>query len=85
MIDWRFAEVHRIHLVWLALAIVVALGVLELRNRSALAAFLSPVMQRRLTARATTGRVIAPRERSSSTASAATIASASHTRWIRST
>jgi Ca-activated chloride channel family protein len=59
MIDWRFAEVQRIHLVWLALAIVIALGVLELRGRSALGAFLSPVMQRRLTAQATTSRLVA--------------------------
>jgi Ca-activated chloride channel family protein len=58
MIDWQFAEVQRIHLVWLAIAIVVVLGVLELRNRSALGAFLSPVMQQRLTAQATTGRLI---------------------------
>ena len=56
MIDWQFAEVQRIHLVWLALAIVVMLGVLERRNRSALGAFLSPVMQRRLTAQATAAR-----------------------------
>jgi Ca-activated chloride channel homolog len=59
VIDWRFAEVQRIHLVWLALAIVIVLGVLELRNRSALGAFLSPVMQRRLTAQATTARLVA--------------------------
>ena len=59
MIDWQFAEVQRIHLVWLALAVVIAIGVLELRGRSALGAFLSPVMQRRLTAQATTGRLAA--------------------------
>lgn len=58
MIDVAFAEVQRIHLVWLALAITVGLGVLELRNRSALGAFLSPVMQRRLTAQASTARLI---------------------------
>ena len=58
MIDWQFAEVQRIHLVWLALAVVVVLGVLELRNRSALGAFLSPVMQQRLTAQATTARLV---------------------------
>ena len=56
MIDWQFAEVQRIHLVWLALAAVIVLGVLERRNRSALGAFLSPVMQQRLTAQATTAR-----------------------------
>jgi Ca-activated chloride channel family protein len=59
VIDWQFAEVQRIHLVWLALAVVIAIGVLELRGRSALGAFLSPVMQRRLTAQATTGRLAA--------------------------
>lgn len=59
MIDWQFAEVQRIHLVWLALAVAIALGVLELQSRSALGAFLSPVMQRRLTAQATTARVAA--------------------------
>jgi branched-subunit amino acid ABC-type transport system permease component len=58
VIDWQFAEVQRIHLVWLALAAVIVLGVLELRNRSALGAFLSPAMQRRLTAQATTARLI---------------------------
>jgi Ca-activated chloride channel family protein len=59
VIDWQFAEVGRIHLVWLALAVTIGLGVLELRSRSALSAFLSPVMQRRLTAQATTGRLAA--------------------------
>ena len=59
MIDWQFAEVQRIHLVWLALAVVIVLGVLELRSRSALGAFLSPVMQRRLTAQASLTRQVA--------------------------
>jgi Ca-activated chloride channel family protein len=59
VIDWQFAELQRVHLVWLALAAVIGLGVLELRSRIALAGFLSPVMQRRLTAQATTGRMIA--------------------------
>ena len=58
MIDWQFAELQRVHLVWLALAAVIGLGVLELRGRTALATFLSPVMQRRLTAQATTGRTL---------------------------
>jgi len=57
VIDWQFAELQRIHLVWLALAIVIVLGVLERRSRSALGAFLSPVMQQRLTAQATTARL----------------------------
>jgi len=59
VIDWQFAEVQRAHLVWLALAAVIVLGVLELRGRSALGAFLSPVMQRRLTAQASLGRLAA--------------------------
>jgi Ca-activated chloride channel family protein len=59
VIDWQFAEVQRIHLVWLALAVVIVIGVLELRGRSALGAFLSPVMQRRLTAQGTPGRLAA--------------------------
>jgi len=58
VIDWQFAEVQRIHLVWLALVVVVVLGVLELRNRSALGAFLSPVMQQRLTAQVTSARLV---------------------------
>ena len=44
---------------WLALAAVIVLGVLELRSRSALGAFLSPVMQRRLTAQASLARLVA--------------------------
>jgi Mg-chelatase subunit ChlD len=59
VIDWQFAEVQRIHLVWLALAVVIGLAALELRSRSALGAFLSPVMQRRLTAQPTLGRLAA--------------------------
>ncbi len=55
--DWRFEEVQRVHLVWAALAIVIGLGVLELRARGALSTFLSPVMQRRLTAQASPGRI----------------------------
>jgi Ca-activated chloride channel family protein len=58
VIDLEFAEMQRVHLVWLALAIIGVLGVLELRNRSALGTFLSPVMQRRLTAQASTARLI---------------------------
>ncbi|TMQ12245.1 MAG: VWA domain-containing protein [Deltaproteobacteria bacterium] len=59
MMALRFAEVQRVHLVWLALAVVIGLAVLELRSRSALGAFLSPVMQRRLTAQAGLGRLAA--------------------------
>lgn len=56
MIDWHFVDVSRIHLVWAALAIVALLLVLELRTRGAMGTFLSPVMQRRLTAQASLGR-----------------------------
>jgi Ca-activated chloride channel homolog len=58
---WHLADVGLFHVVlaWLALAVIIVLGVLELRNRSALGAFLSPVMQPRLTAQATTGRLAA--------------------------
>lgn len=58
MIDWDFVYLDRIHLVWIALAIVGLLAWLELRNRNAMAAFLSPVMQRRLTAQASYGTVV---------------------------
>lgn len=58
MFDWHFVDVDRIHLVWAAIALVGLLVVLELRSRGALAAFLSPVMQRRLTAQATLARTI---------------------------
>ena len=54
--DWRFVDVERIHLIWAALVIVGLLAVLEVRARGALGAFLSPVMQRRLTAQASLGR-----------------------------
>src|ERR1043165_4312397 len=58
MIDWTFVYPGRIHLVWIALAITALFVVLERRGGAALAAFLSPVMQRRLTAQATLGRVL---------------------------
>ncbi len=58
MLDWSFAHVGRVHLVWIALAVTALLVVLELRGRDALASFLSPVMQRRLTAQATLPRAL---------------------------
>src|SRR5262249_23330072 len=58
VIDLSYAEPQRIHLVWLALPIILSLGALERRSRSALGAFLSPVMQRRLTAQATATRLV---------------------------
>ena len=36
MIDWTFVHVERIHLVWVVLAIVSQLAVLELRSRGAM-------------------------------------------------
>lgn len=56
MMGWDYVHLERVHLVWVALAIVALLAVLERRNRDALGSFLSPVMQRRLTAQATGGR-----------------------------
>lgn len=54
---WHFVELGWIHLVWVAVAIIGLLFVLELRGRDALSTFLSPVMQRRLTAQASMSRV----------------------------
>ena len=59
MFGWTFAHEERVHLVWLALAIVGGLAALELRGRGSLGAFLSPVMQRRLVLRTSLGRTIA--------------------------
>lgn len=58
LFDWKPVYPQAIHLVWAALAIVALLFVLELRARGALASFLSPVMQRRLTAQASMQRTI---------------------------
>lgn len=58
LVDWQPLYRDRIHLVWLALAVVVALFALEQRSRGALGSFLSPVMQQRLTAQATLKRTL---------------------------
>ena len=58
MIDWHFADVGKVHLVWAAIAIVGLLAYLEVRARGAMASFLSPVMQRRLTAQASLSRTV---------------------------
>lgn len=58
MIEWNFLHVERIHLVWVAIAVIALLVVLELRGRDALSSFLSPVMQRRLTAQASLSRAL---------------------------
>jgi Ca-activated chloride channel family protein len=47
-----------VHLVWLVVAICGVLFLLELRARGALSSFLSPVMQRRLTAQASFERAL---------------------------
>lgn len=57
--ELTWANPELIHLVWLAVAIVVGLGALELARADALTRFLSPVMQTRLATRPTRQRVIA--------------------------
>jgi Ca-activated chloride channel family protein len=56
-LDWTFVNVQYIHLVWAALGITGLLFGLEVRSRNVLGTFLSPVMQRRLTAQASMSRV----------------------------
>jgi Ca-activated chloride channel family protein len=58
LFDWKPVHPERIYLVWAALAIAGVLFALELRSRGALASFLSPVMQRRLTAQASFERTV---------------------------
>jgi uncharacterized protein YegL len=57
--SWTWVNVERIHLVWVALVVVGVLFALELAHRNALATFLSPIMQRRLTDHRDLGRTIA--------------------------
>lgn len=59
MFGWHFAYEERVHLVWLALALVGGLAALELRGRGSLGALLSPVMQHRLVVRPSVGRIAA--------------------------
>ncbi len=54
-----FVYPERVHLVWLALALVGALAWLELRGARALERFVSPAMQERLAVRPTRARRIA--------------------------
>jgi Ca-activated chloride channel family protein len=56
--DWTFVHVERIHLVWFALVIIGGLFALEIAQRNAMASFLSPAMQPRLTERASTTRMV---------------------------
>jgi Ca-activated chloride channel family protein len=58
LFGWQPVYPERIHFVWLALVIVIGLLLLELRSRGALSAFLSPVMQRRLSAQASFQRTV---------------------------
>jgi len=55
-LDWNYIDGEWIHLVWAAIAVMGLLVVLEVRSRGAMASFLSPVMQRRLTAQPTLAR-----------------------------
>jgi Ca-activated chloride channel family protein len=57
-VSWTFAHEGRVHLVWLALAIVGGLAALELRGRGSLGTLLSPVMQRRLVVRPGVARTV---------------------------
>ena len=59
LFGWHPAHGERIVIAWLAVVIVAGLFVLELRSRNALSSFLSPLMQRRLTAQASFERTIA--------------------------
>ncbi len=55
-LDWTYLDGKWIHLVWAALGVMGLLVYLEMRARGAMASFLSPVMQRRLTAQPTLAR-----------------------------
>lgn len=57
MTDWHFAHVERVHLLWAVVVFVAILAVLEVKSRDALGQFLSPVMQRRLSARPSAERI----------------------------
>lgn len=58
LLGWTPLYGERVHLVWIALLIAGGLVALELRRRDAMHAFLSPLMQSRLTAQASMTRVI---------------------------
>ncbi len=57
--DFTWAHAERVHWIWLAVAIVVGLGALEIQRSDALARFMSPAMQARLTWRPSRERVFA--------------------------
>jgi Ca-activated chloride channel family protein len=56
--DWSWQHLGFVHLIWIAIAIVVGLVVLEVRARGAMTTFLSQIMQRRLTAQASFARTL---------------------------
>ncbi|HSN24931.1 MAG TPA: VWA domain-containing protein [Kofleriaceae bacterium] len=58
LFGWKPVHPGYIHFVWLAIAVIALAVVLELRARDALSMFLSPVMQRRLTAQASLTRTL---------------------------
>jgi Ca-activated chloride channel family protein len=58
VIDWTWRNTEYVHLVWVALLVAGGLFALELQARTALSSFLSPVMQRRLSAQASLTRTI---------------------------
>jgi Ca-activated chloride channel family protein len=58
LFGWKPLHPGYIHFVWAAIAVVAIAVVLELRARDALSAFLSPIMQRRLTAQASLERTL---------------------------
>jgi Ca-activated chloride channel homolog len=57
MMNWHWAAIEWVHLMWVALALVAGLAVLEVRSRGQLVRFLSPVMLRRLAATSSGARV----------------------------
>lgn len=58
LFGWKPVHPSYIHFVWLAVIVIAIAVVLELRARDALSAFLSPIMQRRLTAQASFERTL---------------------------
>jgi Ca-activated chloride channel family protein len=58
LFGWKLVHSGYIHFVWLAIAVIALAVVLELRARDALSTFLSPIMQRRLTAQASLPRTM---------------------------
>lgn len=57
--DWKWVHFHYVHLIWVAIAVVVLFGWLEIRGRTELSRFISAVMQPRLAQRISTERRVA--------------------------